>query len=65
AELGVGPEPIPRKQLTVERLSQAIQKALYDQTMRQHAANLGSKIQAEDAIANAVAIVREVEKSRG
>jgi UDP:flavonoid glycosyltransferase YjiC (YdhE family) len=58
AELGVGPEPIPRKKLTVERLAQAIQEALTDQTMRQRAANLGSKIEAEDGIARAVAVVR-------
>jgi sterol 3beta-glucosyltransferase len=30
--------------------------------MRQRAANLGAKIQAENGIANAVAIVREIEK---
>jgi sterol 3beta-glucosyltransferase len=62
AELGVGPEPIPRKQLTVERLEQAIQRTLTDQTMRQCAANLGAKIQAEDGIASAVAVVQEIEE---
>ncbi len=60
AELGVGPEPIPRKKLTVERLAQAIQTALTDQTMRQRAANLGSRIQAEDGIARAVAVVEHI-----
>jgi sterol 3beta-glucosyltransferase len=62
AELGVGSEPIPRKQLTAERLAEAIHKAVTDQVMRQRAANLGAKIQAENGIANAVAIVREIEK---
>jgi UDP:flavonoid glycosyltransferase YjiC (YdhE family) len=62
AELGVGPEPIPRQQLTVERLAKAIQKAALDQTMRQRAADLGAKIRDEDGIANAVAVVWEVEK---
>ncbi|MBD2183438.1 glycosyltransferase family 1 protein [Planktothrix sp. FACHB-1355] len=62
AELGVGPAPIPRKLLTVERLAQAIQQAVSDRTMRQRAANLGAKIQAEDGIANAVAVVKEIEK---
>jgi hypothetical protein len=38
AKLGVGPEPILRKQLTVERLAQAIQTAVTDQSMRQRAA---------------------------
>jgi sterol 3beta-glucosyltransferase len=62
AKLGVGPEPIPRKQLTVERLAKAIRQAVTDQTMRQRAANLGSKIQSEDGIASAVAVVGEIEK---
>lgn len=62
AELGVGPAPIPRRKLTVERLAQAIQKAVTDQAMRQRAAHLGSKIQAEDGIARAVAIVQQIEK---
>lgn len=61
-DLGVGPEPIPRKRLTVERLSQAIHKAVTDQTMRQRAANLGSKIYAEDGIARAVAVVQQIEE---
>jgi len=62
AELGVGPAPVPRRKLTVERLAQAIQKAVTDQAMRQHAAHLGSKIQAEDGIARAVAVVQQIEK---
>jgi UDP:flavonoid glycosyltransferase YjiC (YdhE family) len=61
AELGVGPEPIPRKKLTVERLAHAIREAVTDQTMRQRAANLGSRIQAEDGIARAVAVVQQIE----
>jgi sterol 3beta-glucosyltransferase len=60
AELGVGPEPIPRKKLTVELLAKAIQKAMTDQTMRQRAANLGLKIQAEDGIAKAIAVVQDI-----
>lgn len=60
-ELGVGPVPIPRKRLTVERLAQAIEKAVRDQTMRQRAANLGAKIRAEDGIARAVAVVQQIE----
>lgn len=63
AQLGVGPEPIPRKQLTVERLAEAIQKALSDRTMRERAASLGAKIQAENGIASAVAIIKEIENS--
>jgi len=62
AELGVGPEPIPRKKLTAERLAQAIQEALTDQTMRRRAADLGAKIQAEDGVARAAAVVQQFEK---
>jgi sterol 3beta-glucosyltransferase len=64
AELGVGSKPIPRKQLTAERLAEAIHRAVTDRSMRQRAADLGAKIQAEDGIANAVAIVHEIEKRR-
>lgn len=62
AELGVGTAPIPRQQLTAERLAEAIHKAVNDSAMRQRAADLGAKIQAEDGVANAVAIVQELEK---
>jgi sterol 3beta-glucosyltransferase len=60
AELGVGPAPIPRQQMTVDRLAQAIQIAITDRSMRQRAAELGAKIQAEDGVANAVAIVNKI-----
>ena len=62
AELGVGTAPIPRKELTAERLAEAIHKAVSDPAMRQRTADLGAKIQAEDGVANAVAIVQELEK---
>lgn len=62
AELGVGPEPIPRKKLTVERLARAIQKACTDRAMRQQATNLGLKIRAEDGLSGAVAVLQDVEK---
>jgi sterol 3beta-glucosyltransferase len=60
AELGVGPAPIPQKQLTADRLAQAIQIAVTDQSMRQKAAELGSKIRAENGIAQAVAVLQQV-----
>lgn len=62
SELGVGTAPIPRKELTAERLAEAIHKAVSDPAMRQRTADLGAKIQAEDGVANAVAIVQELEK---
>lgn len=60
-DLGVGPAPIPRRKLTVERLAQAIQVAATDKDMRQRAAEIGAKIQAEDGIANAVEIIQRIE----
>jgi sterol 3beta-glucosyltransferase len=64
AKLGVGPEPIPRKKLTAERLAKAIEKALTDQTMRLRAVDLGSKIQAEEGVAQAVAVIREIQREK-
>ena len=62
AQLGVGTDSIPRKQLTNARLAEAIHQAVSDRAMHQRAADLGAKIQAEDGVANAVAIVQELEK---
>jgi UDP:flavonoid glycosyltransferase YjiC (YdhE family) len=55
--LGVGPKPIPRRSLTVDRLAEAIQAAVSDPGMRQRAARLGERIRAEDGVARAVAMI--------
>ncbi|MDQ5853962.1 MAG: glycosyltransferase [Chloroflexota bacterium] len=55
--LGVGPQPIPQKKLTADRLAAAITLAVSDTAMRRRAADLGAKIRAEDGIARAVAII--------
>ena len=60
AQLGVGPSPIPLRKLTVDLLAQAIESALSDTAMRQRAAELGAKIQAEDGIANAISILEKI-----
>jgi sterol 3beta-glucosyltransferase len=57
ADLGVGPAPIARKQLTTQRLAEAIKQATSDAVMRQRAHDLGQKICAEDGVANAVEFV--------
>jgi sterol 3beta-glucosyltransferase len=62
AKLGVGPKPIPRKKLTTERLAKAIDIAISDQTMRQRAVNLGSKIQAEDGVQRAVKVIQKIQE---
>jgi len=63
ADLGVGPEPVPRRKLTVERLARGIEQVVTDPGMRQRAAELGARIQAEDGIGRAVAVVHQIEAS--
>jgi sterol 3beta-glucosyltransferase len=55
--LGVSPAPIPRQQLTVDKLAQAIEQAVINDTMRQKAAEIGNKICVETGVRNAVAII--------
>ena len=55
--LGVGPKAIPRKQLTAQKLADAIQIAIGKTDMRKKAAELGQKIRAEDGVANAVRLL--------
>lgn len=64
-ELGAGPKPIPRKQLTIERLAVAIDRAVGDRALRAQAANIGRKIQSEDGIAQAVAFIERTVASHG
>jgi UDP:flavonoid glycosyltransferase YjiC (YdhE family) len=58
-ELGVGPKPIPQKQLTAERLAEAIRMAVTDTAMRARAAEVGKRIQAEDGVRRAVEAVQQ------
>lgn len=52
--LGLGPEPIPQKKLTTDRLSQAIHQAVTDKDMIDRARSCGESIQAEDGTTAAV-----------
>lgn len=58
-ELGVGPRSIPRKQLTVDNLAQALRFATTSQRCRSKARALGNKIKAEDGVSRAVRIIEE------
>lgn len=58
--LGVGPQPIPQKRLTVERLTTALQELTRDPGMRRRAATLGEQIRAEDGVARAVALLERI-----
>ncbi|MBW4439065.1 MAG: glycosyltransferase [Pleurocapsa minor GSE-CHR-MK-17-07R] len=62
-DMGVGPAPILRRQLSAQRLAQAITTAMTDQAMRARAADLGGRIRAEDGIANAVEFVTRAVES--
>ena len=55
ATLGVGPQPIPQRRLTIDALSAAIRAAVSDPMMRERATALGKTIRAEDGIGQAVA----------
>jgi sterol 3beta-glucosyltransferase len=57
AELGVGPQPIPRKRLSGEGLAAAITEAVTNASMRRRAADLGEAIRSEDGVGNAVAVI--------
>jgi len=50
----VGPQPIPQKKLTAERLAAAIRAAVSDDGMRARATSLGERIRSEDGVASAV-----------
>ena len=52
--LGVGPELVPRKELSAERLAGAIGQATTDAGMGEHARLLGVRIRSEDGIGLAV-----------
>lgn len=56
-ELGVGPIPIPRKKLTADNLTKAIQNALLPETKRKAAA-LGTQIRSENGVAVAAKIIQ-------
>ncbi len=56
--LGIGPDPIPHKKLTADRLARAIHQAATDPGMRQRAESLGAAIRSEQGLDQAVQIVK-------
>jgi sterol 3beta-glucosyltransferase len=55
--LGVGPEPIPEKRLTAEKLAAAIHIAVTDPDMQRRPAQLGRRIRTEDGVGNAIQFI--------
>lgn len=64
AALGTGPRPIRYKELTVERLTEAIRIGVGNSQMRQKAVELGQKIQKENGIENALNVFENILHSR-
>jgi sterol 3beta-glucosyltransferase len=56
--IGAGPEPLPQRTLTAERLGDAIRAAAADAAMRTRAEQIGAAIRAEDGVGRAVGIIR-------
>jgi UDP:flavonoid glycosyltransferase YjiC (YdhE family) len=56
--LGLGPDPIPQKNLTADRLAEAIRIAVTDLDIKQRASAHGEAIRAENGIGNAVKIIQ-------
>jgi sterol 3beta-glucosyltransferase len=50
-KLGAGPEPVPRKELTSDRIAAAIRRAATDPDMEKRVRLLGEKIRAENGVA--------------
>jgi len=58
--LGVGSEPIPQKKLTADNLATALREVTSNPSIREKAKTIGEKIQAEDGIGNAVALIEQI-----
>ncbi len=58
--LGLGPDPVPQKHLTVERLACAITTAVTDPAIRQRAGACGNAIRSEHGVDTAVDAIEQV-----
>ncbi|MDJ0573257.1 MAG: glycosyltransferase [Pleurocapsa sp. MO_192.B19] len=58
--LGVGSKPIPQKQLTAEKLANAIREVTTNPEIRAKAETLGEKLRNEDGISKAIAIIEQI-----
>jgi sterol 3beta-glucosyltransferase len=63
-ELGVGPRPIPRKHLSVDRLAESIRCIVSDTAMQEKATRLGELIRVENGIARAVSVIEQYRGDR-
>ncbi|CAM3959302.1 glycosyltransferase [Smaragdicoccus niigatensis] len=56
-ELGAGTAPVPRRELTVDSLADAIAEAVSNVTYRASAGSVGERLAAEDGVGNAVRLI--------
>lgn len=57
---GVATEPLPQRQLTPERLADALRRAASDEAMASRADELGAKIRAENGVVTAVGLIENL-----
>jgi sterol 3beta-glucosyltransferase len=62
-QLGISPSPIPRKQLTADKLADGLVCAVSDAKMRAAAADIGERVRSEDGVANAVEVFEKLPAS--
>lgn len=65
AELGLGPPPLSRRQLTSERLAEVIRSTATDQGMKRRATAMSKLIRQEDGLSRAVEVVEAVLRGTG
>jgi sterol 3beta-glucosyltransferase len=58
-DLGAGPQPIPQKKLSADKLAGVLQTVTHNQPMHDRATLLGKQIRQEDGIAHAVSIIEQ------
>jgi len=59
SDLGLGPQSLPLRKLTVNRLSETLDMALTDEKIRMHAADMSEKIREEDGVKAAVEVIED------
>lgn len=63
--LDVATQPIPRKELSTEKLSKAITQGLENKEMKENAKNLGHKIREENGLTSAVKAIESIINKTG
>lgn len=65
AALGAGPAPLPMAELDAARLAGRLRAVLASRSMRERAAEMGSRLRAEDGVAAAVRLIDRYLRARG